>query len=99
MSCNGLDKQLYHDEDKSTEPVHHIALNSNALENIVERCTVLENEMRVLQTKANKPLKIALTNAKEHMLSVMLLYKSILEYLCGIFISTLFVYYFALNFL
>ena len=99
MSYNDLDKQLYHDEDENTEPVRHIAFNPNALEKIVKWCTVLENEMRVLQIKTNKLLKISLTNAKEKVSSFMLLYQSILEYFCGIFVSIFFVYHFVLNFL
>ena len=80
------DTQLYHNEQENTEPVPHTALNQNALGKVVEQCALLEKEMRVLQTKTDKLLKIALTGAKMEQVSPFCYYinqfYSIIAHIC-----------------
>ncbi|CAF1442891.1 unnamed protein product [Didymodactylos carnosus] len=54
--------------DENIRPAHLVTINQNALDMLVERCSMLEKEMQTLQSKTDKVPKIALTSTRNEQL-------------------------------
>ncbi|CAF4111990.1 unnamed protein product [Rotaria magnacalcarata] len=52
-------------DNENSPPSNHVSVAQHSIEKLVERCTSLENEMKALQTKTDKLLKITLITAKK----------------------------------
>ncbi|CAF3339159.1 unnamed protein product, partial [Rotaria sp. Silwood2] len=68
MSYTEMDVQPVHSEEGNIRLVHLIDSLQNTLDMFVERYSTLEREMRSLQSKTDKLLKVALTSAKNDQL-------------------------------
>ncbi|CAF3094922.1 unnamed protein product, partial [Rotaria sp. Silwood2] len=64
MSYTEIDVQPVYGEEENVRPVQLVDSHKNILDVILERCNYLEREMRSLQCKTDKLIKIALTSAK-----------------------------------
>ncbi|CAM4965137.1 unnamed protein product [Rotaria socialis] len=59
-----IDAEVDDSEDENTQPSRPVTVDQNTLEKLVGHCSMLENEVRTLQSKTDKLLKIALVSVK-----------------------------------
>ncbi|CAM4834770.1 unnamed protein product [Rotaria magnacalcarata] len=59
-----IDAEVDDCEDENTQPSRPVTVDRNTLDKLVGHCSMLENEVRTLQSKTDKLLKIALVSVK-----------------------------------
>jgi hypothetical protein len=65
MSHQQVNNEYDHVEDENIRPSRLVTIDENALTVLIERTTVLENELQSLKFKTDQILKIARKSIKE----------------------------------